>query len=56
MKTYNPINRTWRKMQAIGGVLVLVTAAVLLQVCSAVQYYFSRDGIRNEVRQRAVSV
>ena len=42
-------------MQAIGGVLVLVTAAVLLQVCSAVQYYFSRDGIRNEVRQRAVS-
>ncbi|MBR4339092.1 MAG: SpoIIE family protein phosphatase [Bacteroidales bacterium] len=55
MKTDNPINRTWRKMQAIGGVLVLVTAAVLLQVCSAVQYYFSRDGIRNEVRQRAVS-
>lgn len=52
-KTDNPINKTWRKLQTRGGVLVLLTAAILMEVGSAVQYYFARNGIRNEVRQRA---
>ena len=54
-KTDNPINKTWRKLQTRGGVLVLLTAAILMEVGSAVQYYFARNGIRNEVRQRAAS-
>jgi sigma-B regulation protein RsbU (phosphoserine phosphatase) len=54
-KTDNPINKAWRKLQTRGGVLMLLTAAILMQVGSAVQYYFARNGIRNEVRQRAVS-
>lgn len=53
--TDNPINKTWRKLQTRGGVLVLLTAAILMEVGSAVQYYFARNGIRNEVRQRAAS-
>jgi len=52
-KTDNPINKTWRKLQTRGGVLMLLTAAILMEVGSAVQYYFARNGIRNEVRQRA---
>lgn len=34
---------------------MLLTAAILMEVGSAVQYYFARNGIRNEVRQRAAS-
>lgn len=52
-QTDNPINKTWRKLQTRSGVLVLLTAAILMEVGSAVQYYFARNGIRNEVRQRA---
>ena len=54
-KTDNHINKTWRRLQTRGGVLVLLTAAILMEVGSAVQYYFARNGIRNEVRQRAAS-
>ena len=54
-KTENPVNKTWRKLQTRGGVLVLLTAAILMELGSAVQYHFARNGIRNEVRQRAAS-
>jgi hypothetical protein len=54
-QTDNPINKTWRKLQTRSGVLVLLTAAILMEVGSAVQYYFARNGIRDEVRQRAAS-
>ena len=54
-KSDNHINKTWRKLQTRSGVLVLLTAAILMEVGSAVQYYFARNGIRDEVRQRAAS-
>lgn len=54
-QTDNPINKTWRKLQTRSGVLVLLTAAILMEVGSAVQYYFARNGIRDEVRQRVAS-
>ncbi len=54
-QTDNPINKTWRKLRTRSGVLVLLTAAILMEVGSAVQYYFARNGIRDEVRQRAAS-
>lgn len=55
MKDNNPINNKWRRLQTRSGVLLLLTAAILLQAGSAVQYHFARNGIRDEVSQRAIS-
>ena len=54
-KKNNTVNKSWRKLQARSGITVLLTAAILMQVGSAVQYYFAHKGIRDEVRQRAAS-
>ncbi len=55
MKENNSINNRWRQLQTRSGVLLLLTAAILLQAGSAIQYYFSRNGIREEVSKRATS-
>ena len=55
MKDNNQINNKWRRLQTRSGVLLLLTAAILLQAGSAVQYHFARNGIRDEVSQRATS-
>lgn len=55
MKENNSINNRWRQLQTRSGVLLLLTAAILLQAGSAVQYHFSRNGIREEVSKRATS-
>ena len=44
----------WRpSIQFRSGLALLILAAVLIQVSGAVQYYFARNGIRNEVEHRA---
>ena len=44
----------WRpSIQFRSGLALLILAAVLIQVTGAVQYYFARNGIRNEVEHRA---
>ena len=55
MKENNSINNRWRQLQTRSGVLLLLTAAILLQAGSAIQYHFSRNGIREEVSKRATS-
>ena len=55
MKENNSINNRWRQLQTRSGVLLLLTAAILLQAGSAIQYYFSRNGIREEISKRATS-
>ena len=44
----------WRpSIQFRSGLALLILAAVLIQVTGAVQYYFARNGIRDEVEHRA---
>ena len=44
----------WLKsLQTRSSLAILITAAVLLEGTAAIQYIFARNGIRNEVRQRA---
>ena len=42
-------------LRSKGGLAIIVTAAVLVEVTSAVQYFFAREGIREEVERRAQS-
>ena len=42
-------------IQVRSGLAVLITAALMLQISGLVQYFFARNGIRTEVRQRAVT-
>ncbi len=45
---------SWLKsLQTRSSLAILITAAVLLEGTAAIQYIFARNGIRNEVRQRA---
>ncbi len=49
------LNR-WRKsLQTKSTLAVIITAGVLTEVTSAVQYWFAREGIKSEVRHRAES-
>ena len=46
----------WRKSLSTKSTLaVIITAGVLMEVTSAIQYWFAREGIRQEVEQRAES-
>lgn len=46
--------KQWRpSIQFRSGLALLILAAVLIQVTGAVQYYFARNGIRDEVEHRA---
>ncbi len=42
-----------RSLQVRNGLLILILAAVLIQINSAVQYFFARNGIAQEVEQLA---
>ena len=45
---------TWlRSLQGRSSIALMITAAILIQINGAVQYFFSRDGISKEVQQRA---
>lgn len=43
----------WTSLQIGNSLALLILAAVLIQVSGAVQYYFARNGIRNEVEHHA---
>lgn len=43
----------WTSLQIRNSLALLILAAVLIQVSGAVQYYFARNGIRNEVDHHA---
>lgn len=43
----------WDKLQARSSIILLVVAAVIIEVMSVGQYLFTRNGIRHEVEQRA---
>ena len=43
----------WSSLQIGNSLALLILAAILIQVSGAVQYYFARNGIRNEVEHHA---
>ena len=43
----------WLSLQIRNSLALLILAAILIQVSGAVQYYFARNGIRNEVEHHA---
>ena len=43
----------WLSLQIRNSLALIILAAVLIQVSGAVQYYFARNGIRNEVGHHA---
>ena len=42
-------------LQSKGSLAIIITAAVLIEATSAIQYFFAKDGIRDEVEHRAES-
>ena len=46
-------NHRWPSLQFRNSLPLLILAAVLIQATGAVQYYFARNGIRNEVEHHA---
>ena len=49
----NKLVQGWDKLQARSSLMLLIVAAVIIEVMSVGQYIFSRNGIRHEVEQRA---
>ena len=49
----NKLTQGWQKLQARSGLMLLLVAAIIIEVMGAVQYIFARNGIRDEVKQRA---
>ena len=50
------ILRRWRKsLQTKSTLAIIITAGVLMELSSAVQYWFAREGIKQEVQHRAKS-
>lgn len=48
--------RLWRRSRHTKSTLaIIITAAVLVEVISAVQYWYAGEGIREEVQHRAES-
>lgn len=59
IKPINPIKLTnlkrwYRSLQTRSTLAIIITAGVLIEVTSAVQYWYARKGIREEVERRAV--
>ena len=48
----NKLIHGWDKLQARSSIMLLIVAAVIVEVMGAVQYIFARDGIRQEVKQQ----
>lgn len=49
----NKLSQGWSKLQARSSLMLLLVAAIIIEVMGAVQYIFARNGIRDEVKQRA---
>ena len=49
----NKIKDWYHSIQTRSSLALLLTAAVLIEVSGAVQYFYARNSIRNEVKQRA---
>lgn len=49
------IKDTFRRVYALQGLTLLVTAAVLLEATSILQYHFTKKGLREEANRRAES-
>ena len=49
----NKFSQWFHSLQTRSSLMLLITAAVLIEVTGLVQYFFARDGIREEVQQRA---
>ena len=49
------IDKWWHSLQTRSSLAMLITAAVMIQVSGAVQFFFAREGIRQEVEERAQS-
>ena len=48
------LKRWYRSLQTRSTLAIIITAGVLIEVTSAVQYWYARKGIREEVERRAV--
>ena len=49
-------SKSWLKsLQSKSSLAILITAAVLIELTAAIQYWYARKGIREEVEQRAKS-
>ena len=53
--TQNILKRWWKSVQTKSTLAVLITAAALIEITAAVQYWYAREGIRKEVEHRAES-
>ena len=49
----NKLKDWYHSIQTRSSLALLLTAAVLIEVSGAVQYFYARNSIRNEVKQRA---
>ena len=52
---YSKYKRWIKSLQTKSSLALLVTAALLIELTAAVQYWYAKKGIREEVEQRAKS-
>lgn len=53
MNKLETLNRWWHSIQTRSSLAIIITAALLVETTSAVQYWYAREGIRSEVEHRA---
>ncbi len=46
----------FKSLRTQSSLAVIITAAVLVEITSGIQYYFAKEGIRQEVEHRAERV
>ena len=46
---------TPKSQRSKSNIAIILTAAVLIEATSAIQYFYAKEGIRKEVEQRAES-
>ena len=51
----NPLRLIPESLRSKGNIAIMLTAAVLIEVTSIVQYFYAKEGIRKEVEHRAES-
>ena len=49
------LRRLRKSLQTKSTLAIIITAGVLMELSSAVQYWFAREGIKQEVQHRAKS-
>ena len=52
---YSKYKRWIKSLQTKSSLALLITAAALIELTAAVQYWYAKKGIREEVEQRAKS-